>query len=139
VETFICNFFLEEGLFGLGGLESLLPEIKRMIHLTGHSYTAREVIQSIFSPLVGVVTSSLADEVCHRNNVSFVELLQPFAKLQNDAHFRDVSGTVVSVRGLRLNFCDVEWRPPQTILARKMLNESVNNAHNDRTKCVDLG
>lgn len=55
-----------------------------MIHLTGHNYNAREIIQNIFSPLVGVVTSFHADEVCHRNNVSFVELLQPFARLQND-------------------------------------------------------
>ncbi|KAL7734413.1 hypothetical protein ACLKA6_010743 [Drosophila palustris] len=105
-----------------------------MIHLTGQNYNARDTIKNIFSPLIGVLSSSLADEICHRNNLSFVELLQPFAKLPNDAHFRDVSGTSVSVRGLRLNFCDVDWRPPQTVLARKMLNESVTNAHNDKTK-----
>lgn len=55
------------------------------------------------------------------------------------AHFRDVSGTSVSVRGLRLNFCDVDWRPPQTVLARKMLNESVTNAHNEKTKVITIG
>jgi trafficking protein particle complex subunit 8 len=33
----------------------------------------------------------------------------------------------VSVRGLRLNIMDVDYRPPQTLLARKMLNESVSN------------
>ncbi|ALC44776.1 l-3-76BDm [Drosophila busckii] len=109
-----------------------------MIHLTGQGYNSRDIIKNIFSPLIGVVSSSLADEVCHRNNLSFVELLQPFAKLPNDAHFRDVSGTSVSVRGLRLNFCDVDWRPPQTVLARKMLNESVTNAQNDRTKVVTI-
>ncbi|XP_037938584.1 trafficking protein particle complex subunit 8 [Teleopsis dalmanni] len=110
-----------------------------MIHLTGHNYNARETIQNIFSPLVGVITSSLADDVCYKNNLSFVELLQPFTKLPNDAHFRDVSGTSVSIRGLRLNVCDVNWRPPQTVLARKMLNEAVTNAHNDKTKFVSLG
>lgn len=55
------------------------------------------------------------------------------------AHFRDASGTSVSIRGLRLNFCDVDWRPPQTVLARKMLNESVTNAHNEKTKILHLG
>jgi hypothetical protein len=44
------------------------------------------------------------------------------------AHFRDsTAGVSVSVRGLRLNICDVDFRPPQTLLARKMLNESVSN------------
>ncbi|XP_005180658.1 trafficking protein particle complex subunit 8 [Musca domestica] len=109
-----------------------------MIHLTGQNYNSRDIVQNIFSPLIGVLCSPHADEVCHRNNLSFAELLQPFAKLQNDAHFRDVTGTSVSIRGLRLNFCDVDWRPPQTVLARKMLNESVTNAHNDKTKMVHL-
>lgn len=63
------------------------------------------------------------------NNVVFILL----------AHFRDASGTSVSIRGLRLNFCDVDWRPPQTVLARKMLNESVTNAHNEKTKILHLG
>ncbi|KAH8367739.1 hypothetical protein KR084_002176 [Drosophila pseudotakahashii] len=109
-----------------------------MLHLTGQSYNARDIIRNIFSPLIGVLSSPQADEICHRNNLSFVELLQPFAKLPNDAHFRDVSGTSVSVRGLRLNFCDVDWRPPQTVLARKMLNESVTNAHNDKTRLATI-
>ncbi|XP_053954695.1 trafficking protein particle complex subunit 8 [Anastrepha ludens] len=110
-----------------------------MIHLTGHNYNAREIIQNMFSPLVGVVCSPLASEVCARNNLSFVEMLQPFAKLLSDAQFRDVSETSVSIKGLRLNFCDVDWRPPQTVLARKMLNEAVTNAHNEKTKFLTIG
>ncbi|XP_075159619.1 trafficking protein particle complex subunit 8 homolog l(3)76BDm [Haematobia irritans] len=109
-----------------------------MIHLTGQNYNSRDIIQNIFSPLIGVLSSSYADEVCHRNNLSFAELLMPFAKLQNEAHFRDASGTSVSMRGLRLNFCDIDWRPPQTVLARKMLNESTN-VFNDKTKIIHLG
>ncbi|XP_030383896.1 trafficking protein particle complex subunit 8 isoform X2 [Scaptodrosophila lebanonensis] len=109
-----------------------------MIHLTEQNYNARDIIRNIFSPLIGVVSSHMADEICHRNNLSFVDLLQPFARLPSDAHFRDVSGTSVSIRGLRLNFCDVDWRPPQTVLARKMLNESVTNAHNEKTKIVTI-
>lgn len=56
------------------------------------------------------------------------------------AHFRDsTAGVSVSVRGLRLNVCDVEWRPPQTLLARKMLNEVVsNNVQCDDLKTVTL-
>lgn len=32
----------------------------------------------------------------------------------------------MSTRGIRLDFCDVDWRPPQTLLARKMLSEAVS-------------
>lgn len=110
-----------------------------MIHLTGQSYNAREIIQNIFSPLVGVVTSQMADEICHKNNLSFVEMLQPFAKLPNDAQFRDSTGTSVSIKGLRLNICDINWRPPQTILARKMMNEAVTNGVSDKMKFITIG
>lgn len=45
----------------------------------------------------------------------------------------------MSVRGLRLNICDVDYRPPQTLLARKMLNESVsNNTECEKMKEVKL-
>ena len=56
------------------------------------------------------------------------------------AHFRDnAAGVSVSIRGLRLNICDVDWRPPQTLLARKMLNESVSiNSNCESTKQITL-
>jgi trafficking protein particle complex subunit 8 len=56
------------------------------------------------------------------------------------AHFRDsAAGVSVSIRGLRLNICDVDWRPPQTLLARKMLNESVStNTSYDKTKHIPI-
>lgn len=54
------------------------------------------------------------------------------------AHFRDTSGSSVSIKGLRLNICDVNWRPPQTILARKMLNESVTTAQCDKTRVIEI-
>lgn len=54
------------------------------------------------------------------------------------AEFRDINGTSVSIRGLRINFCDVDWRPPQTVLARKMLNEAVTHNYDDRTRTLNL-
>lgn len=50
------------------------------------------------------------------------------------AHFRDsTTGNSVSIKGLCLNICDIDWRPPQTLLARKMLNESVSKYSNCET------
>lgn len=87
-----------------------------------------EIIQNVFSPMVAVICSQSGEELCLKNNLSFVEMLQPFSKLTSDAHFRDTSGVSVSVKGLHINLCDIDWRPPQTMLARKMLNESVANS-----------
>ena len=45
----------------------------------------------------------------------------------------------MSIKGLRLNICDVDWRPPQTLLARKMLNESVSSHNNiEKLKQVQI-
>lgn len=109
-----------------------------MIHLTSQNFTPKEIIANVFSPLVGVCASPTAEETCQKNNLSFVELLQPFSRLSSDAHFRDVSGTSVSVKGLRLNICDVGWRPPQPNLARKLLNESVTSAQCEGTTMLYL-
>lgn len=55
-----------------------------MIHLTAQNLTQKELIQNIFSPLIGVICSPQADELCYKNNLTFVELLQPYSKLTND-------------------------------------------------------
>ncbi|XP_055625698.1 trafficking protein particle complex subunit 8 [Toxorhynchites rutilus septentrionalis] len=109
-----------------------------MIHLTGQNLAPREVIQNIFSPMVGAIISPQAEELCQKNNLSFVEMLQPFLRLSSDAHFRDTAGTSVSIKGLRINVCDINWRPPQTILAKKMLNDSVNSAVGEKLKTIKL-
>lgn len=55
-----------------------------MIHLTAQNLTQKELIQNVFSPLIGVICSQQAEELCYKNNLTFVELLQPYSKLTND-------------------------------------------------------
>lgn len=55
-----------------------------MIHLTNQNFTSRDIVQNVFSPLVGALCSPLADEMCQKNNLSFVEMLQPFTRLSTD-------------------------------------------------------
>lgn len=43
--------------------------------------TPQEFIQISFSPQVAVLSSSKVDSIVSRNNLSFVELLQPFTLL----------------------------------------------------------
>lgn len=46
--------------------------------------TPREFIGNTFSPQIAVVCSAVADAACQKNNLSFVELLQPFCKLNTE-------------------------------------------------------
>lgn len=46
--------------------------------------TPREFISNTFSPQIGAVCSSAAESVCQRNNLSFIELLQPFSNLNSE-------------------------------------------------------
>lgn len=43
--------------------------------------TPREFIGNAFSPQIGAVCSPAAEAVCQKNNLSFIELLQPFCNL----------------------------------------------------------
>ena len=46
--------------------------------------TPREFISNAFSPQIAAICSTSADTVCQKNNLSFVELLQPFCKLNTE-------------------------------------------------------
>lgn len=49
--------------------------------------TPREFISNAFSPQIGAVCSAAADAVCQKNNLSFIELLQPFCNLTTEGNF----------------------------------------------------
>lgn len=55
-----------------------------MIHLTSQNLSPKELVQNVFSPLIGAVCSPLAEEICQKNNLTFVEMLQPFTRLSSD-------------------------------------------------------
>jgi trafficking protein particle complex subunit 8 len=43
-----------------------------------------ELIQAAFPPLVAALVSPKAEEACAKNNLNFVEMLQPFCTLPSD-------------------------------------------------------
>ncbi|XP_046999759.1 trafficking protein particle complex subunit 8 isoform X1 [Schistocerca americana] len=101
--------------------------------------TPHEFIQNAFSPLIAAMCSPLVDQACQKNNLSFTEMIQPFCKLNTEAHFREPSGGVIPVRNLRFTVLDVNARPPQPTLARKFLNESVSFASSERNYPINIG
>ena len=46
--------------------------------------SAQEYVQNAFAPLVAVLCSHDAELVCRKNNLSFVELIQPFCRLTTE-------------------------------------------------------
>ncbi|XP_014606212.1 PREDICTED: trafficking protein particle complex subunit 8 isoform X1 [Polistes canadensis] len=101
--------------------------------------TPREFISNTFSPQIAAVCTSAADATCQKNNLSFVELLQPFCKLNTEGHLKDPQGNVVTIRNLRLSIQDVNAHPPEPSVARKMLNEAVSLSMCDRTTVIRIG
>lgn len=49
--------------------------------------TPQEFIKSTFTPQIGVIWSSLVEQTCQKNNLSFIDLYQPFSKLGSDGMY----------------------------------------------------
>ncbi|XP_017768287.1 PREDICTED: trafficking protein particle complex subunit 8 [Nicrophorus vespilloides] len=90
--------------------------------------TPQEFIKDTFSPQIGVLCSQNAEEICRKNNLSFIELVQPFCKLNSEVRYRDPNGAIVSLRNLKVSMLDINAKPPIPAIARKFLNLSVSEA-----------
>lgn len=101
--------------------------------------TPREFISNAFSPQVAVVCSAIAEATCQKNNLTFIELLQPFCKLNTEGHIKDPQGNNIVIHNLHILVQDVNVCPPQPTLTRKMLNEAVSSAPCERTTVVRIG
>ncbi|XP_035678676.1 trafficking protein particle complex subunit 8-like isoform X2 [Branchiostoma floridae] len=91
------------------------------------SQTAREFIQNAFGPAVAVQCSPDAEQVCQKNNLSFVEMVRPFCKLTTEAHVRDPTNQVHVIHNLRIIMSEMDTQQPVPAMARKMLNDAVSN------------
>lgn len=60
--------------------------------------TPREFIVSTFSPQVAAVCSNNAEGTCQKNNLSFIELLQPFCRLNSEGMFFSSSVFIILLR-----------------------------------------
>lgn len=68
-----------------------------MINITnlGANLSAKELIQSIFStPLIGATCSQASEELCLKNNLTFVQLIQPFSKISTEGKIRSHRVTI---------------------------------------------
>lgn len=105
-----------------------------MSHIDPYSF-----VQRTFPPVVGSLASPTVEQICQKNNLSFVEMIRPFCTVYLDQRLRDPSGNDHLIKTLQVSVQDINDRPPQPTLARKFLNESVSNATCDTTKTVNIG
>ncbi|CAG4964933.1 unnamed protein product [Colias eurytheme] len=95
--------------------------------------TPQEFIQSSFSPIIATLCSSKVENIVSKNNLSFPELLQPFATLNSEGQFREPGGNLCTVKNWKLVIRDVNWKPLQPTEARRQLNNAVLHNYEDKT------
>ncbi|XP_059050449.1 trafficking protein particle complex subunit 8 isoform X2 [Achroia grisella] len=100
--------------------------------------TAQEFIQSSFSPIIAILCSPKVDNIVSKNNLSLVELLQPFANLDWEGQFREPGGSICTIKNWKIIIRDVNWKPVQPMEARRQLNNAVLYNYNEKTKSLDL-
>ena len=65
---------------------------------------AHEWLQDYFCPVLGVLASEDAELLCRKNNLTLVELLQPFGRVNEHFTVKDPEGVIHNVPTLNINF-----------------------------------
>ncbi|XP_014255428.1 trafficking protein particle complex subunit 8 [Cimex lectularius] len=102
-------------------------------------FTPQEFIQQTFAPMIAVISSEGVESCCQRNNLSFTEMLKPFSMTTLEGYTREIAGSMIQTKNLRLNFCDLNSRPPPPQTARSYFNQAVSSHIHDRTKEIVIG
>ncbi|CAH1780178.1 unnamed protein product [Owenia fusiformis] len=105
--------------------------------------SAQEFIRDAFSPMVAGMCSHDAEQVCKKNNLTFVELIQPFCRLGTEAHVRDPGNISHTLQNFRVVVRDMSQLPPQPTLSKKILNDAVASAYiatdSSSSNCLSIG
>lgn len=84
----------------------------------------QEWIQDYFSPIVGILSCDDTEILCRKNNLTMVELLQPFSKLLADVTLKDPDGVNHPVANLNILFQDYR-RDPSRLVNSKLMYDTV--------------
>ena len=84
----------------------------------------QEWIQDYYNPVIGVLSSPEVNALCHKNNLSMVEMLEPFARLTSDITIKDPEGINHAVPNLSLTFQDFAKDPSRDISPR-LLSDTI--------------
>lgn len=91
--------------------------------------TYEEFVRNTFSPQIAVISCAECDVICSKNNLTLVELLQPFSRLNAEISVRDPAGYAYTVSNLKLGFKDIVTPPPSPNVTKKLLADVVSRTH----------
>ncbi|GIY01023.1 trafficking protein particle complex subunit 8 [Caerostris extrusa] len=74
--------------------------------------TAYELIQDVFSPCIAVLCSSDVEQICAKNNLTFVQMVQPFCRLNTEVSIRDPSNVPCAIKNFRFIMKHLHSQPP---------------------------
>ncbi|XP_031564684.1 trafficking protein particle complex subunit 8-like [Actinia tenebrosa] len=89
------------------------------------SQSPADFLQGVFCPTIAVTCSEDAEQVCMKNKLSFVEMTRPFCQLTTEAHIRDPSGAVHTVKNWKLRLLEMSAPHPPHHVVNKLLHEVV--------------
>lgn len=98
--------------------------------------TLESFMHRTFPPLIGSMTSPSADKICQKNNLTFVQLVQPFTNVSLDYMLKDPSGSDLHIKHLKVGVKDVNERLPSGHDVHILCNEAVASSWCDVTKQV---
>lgn len=84
----------------------------------------QEWISDFFNPVIGVLASKEVEALCQKNNLTMVELLEPFARLTSEVTIKDPEGANHSIANLSLTFQDFNKDISKNVGPR-LLNDTV--------------
>ena len=83
--------------------------------------TYEEFVKNTFSPQIAIISGADCDSICSKNNLTLVDLLQPFSRLNAEISVRDPAGYAYTVSNLKLGFKDIVTPPPSQHVAPLIL------------------
>ena len=85
----------------------------------------RNGFQDYYNPVIGVLSTSEVNALCHKNNLSMVEMLEPFARLNSDVTIKDPEGITHNIPNLSLTFQDFHKGDPARNIGPRLLSDTV--------------
>ncbi|KAG8191463.1 hypothetical protein JTE90_020712 [Oedothorax gibbosus] len=87
--------------------------------------TAFELIQDVFSPCIAVLCSSDVETVCAKNNLTFVQMIQPFCRINTEVAIRDPNNAPCTIKNFKFIMKHLNSQPPSPTTGKKMMHDAV--------------
>ncbi|CAF0762410.1 unnamed protein product [Brachionus calyciflorus] len=95
-----------------------------------------DFFRDCFCPKISVCCSYDAEVICRKNNLTFVELVQPFTRFNGEMKISDPSNNSINLKNIKLDIKDLNFNGPQIHETKNILEMIVSN-NLQSTKLID--